>query len=378
VYLSTVQSSLITLKERYEGEGFGDNVVCFSEKNTAMLALLGMKYLIADPEISLPSADFSYVASAGNHEIYQYENGLPFGYLYDQIWDLDEIGELSGEDCTRAILSGFYFTDEEKTDSGSTGYAQAQLGSEETISILDGEIEPVNCSAGWSEAGVLYSDMEEDPGIIWTNLDDSVDDALMHRLTLTVDPDSMKNGEVTMAVYYATDGDAGFNADRCMQFTLYPDEASFSTWIPAGVTDVRVDVDSEETEILLKDLTITTYPSEEAAYQKLRESKVTDTVFTDDCYQASVENDGASTQMLCIPLVYMQGWSASLDGETTELYNINGGLCGVEIPSGTHEVTLQYEAPHKQAGIALSFGGIALYLLIFGSAAVRRKIKNRK
>jgi uncharacterized membrane protein YfhO len=47
----------------------------------------------------------------------------------------------------------------------------------------------------------------------------------------------------------------------------------------------------------------------------------------------------------------------------------------VEIPSGSHEVTLQYEAPHKQAGIALSFGGIALYLLIFGGAAVRRKIK---
>jgi uncharacterized membrane protein YfhO len=340
-----------------------------------MYALLGMKYLIADPTVSLPSDDFSYVASIGDHDIYQYDNGLPFGYLYDQIWNLDEIEEMSDAAATRAIISGFYFTEEDAEDTNDSEYAKAELGTGETVSILDGEIEAVNCTASQSEEGVLYSDMEEDPQVIWKNIGDSVDDGLLHRLTVKVDPDSIENGKVTMAIYYATDGEAGFNAERSVQFKLRPKKASYSIWIPSGVTDIRVDVDSEENEILLTDLAITSYPSEEAAYQELRESKVTDTVFTDGTYQATVENDETTVQMLCVPLVYTQGWSASLDGETVELYNINGGLCGVEIPSGSHEVTLQYEAPHKQAGIALSFGGIALYLLIFGGAAVRRKIK---
>ena len=45
--------------------------------------------------------------------------------------------------------------------------------------------------------------------------------------------------------------------------------------------------------------------------------------------------------MLCVPLFYQKGWTAQIDGEDAGVYNINEGMCGVEVPSGTHEIVLK-------------------------------------
>ena len=67
--------------------------------------------------------------------------------------------------------------------------------------------------------------------------------------------------------------------------------------------------------------------------------------------------------MLCVPFFYQRGWSARIDGEAVEVSNINSGLCGIQIPSGTHEVVLQYETPYRSLGLGMTIVGPFLLAL---------------
>ena len=301
--------------------------------------------------------------SAGNRDIYEFDRALPFGYLYDRRWDKKTIRKMNDPERVRAIVSGFYFTGE----TSSTEYEAPEVTEGEQISVLDLASEGYHCDKERISAGIRFYNFETDPYdpyVVWHDLDTVLDGGTLHELIVKADPESL-NGEVSMACYYTTDKEADFSYDRMKAFTFTPDSCTLHIFLPAGVTDLRIDVDSEADEMIISEMTVTNYPDLEQPYQKLQGSKVTETSFTDNTYHAKTENTEAATQMLCIPLVYSQGWNAKLDGETAAVYNINGGLCGVEIPSGTHDVTLYYEIPHKAAGVALTAVGTIIYLLSF-------------
>lgn len=46
--------------------------------------------------------------------------------------------------------------------------------------------------------------------------------------------------------------------------------------------------------------------------------------------------------MLCIPIIFDDNWKVYLDGMETEKYNINGGLIGVNITKGNHNIKMVY------------------------------------
>ena len=64
--------------------------------------------------------------------------------------------------------------------------------------------------------------------------------------------------------------------------------------------------------------------------------------YANNVFTAKLENniDGG---MLCIPIIYSTKWHASVDGKTTETYNINGGLIGVLVSAGKHDIRLEYD-----------------------------------
>ena len=114
----------------------------------------------------------------------------------------------------------------------------------------------------------------------------------------------------------------------------------------------------------MKDIRVNNCESDNAAYKKLQNSEVTNVTYAENTYAAEVNNSSDRRQMLCVPLLYSEGWTAVIDGKETKLYSINSGLCGIEIPSGAHQVSLTYEMPHKIAGIALSGVGVVIYLIL--------------
>ena len=213
--------------------------------------------------------------------------------------------------------------------------------------------------------------MGEDSNVIWENLGDVFSKSAFYTIQITMDVDEI----VDMALYYKASEDSVFNRYQMYTFQVSPDDGVFTAIIPGGITDLRLDVSSDVKEVTVKDFVVSRNDGDDAACEKLKASRVTDTSFADNTYQASVENPDQETKMLCVPLIYNEGWSAYVDGDQVPLYNINSGLCGVEIPFGNHQVVLKYRIPHEKAGIAMTAAGIAVYLLIFIPAGVRRRKK---
>ena len=387
VYLTTNSQESVDLKEYLGGEGIGANKVIFEEANSIMRALLGEKYVIKDPELSLPSDAFSYVESAGGKEIWQMEDALPFGYLYDKAWDTETVRKMNVAQRVSAIVSGFYFTDRANVtdDAGQgsadtagaghtdiagtarTDYDEPEPVRAQLVSVLGHQTKARHCKAEHTDEGVRIYNLEDGrdtPYVVWDQVGDALDSGGLHELILSVDPAGL-DGELLLSVFYKTGDERKFSYDRRKSFILTPGGSRVSMFLPEGTTGIRIDVDSAPSEVLITGLQISSYPGLTVPYRRLQESKVTDTSFIDETYHAAVENTQEHVQMLCIPLLYGQGWTAKLDGEETVLYNINSGLCGVEIPAGSHEVTLHYESPHKQAGMLLTAAGLAVYAVCF-------------
>lgn len=365
VYSTTNPAGLVSLKKMYVGLSTTDSLVLFNNGNYLFQALLGMKYTFAKQGSTLQDS-YTYVGTEGTVDIYRYENALPFGYLYDEAWTKDQVEAASVIDRTRAAVHGFYFSD----GSEAEGYADASLEELLYESFLERDYTSNDCAAERTEDGIRITGMGEDPYIVFEDVTDLFEGDGYHVLTVRVNAEQNTN----MTLYYKTDAQQkDFNGYQQMNFTVLAGGSDWTAVLPGGITDLRLDVSTPVEEVTVEDVRIGDCGSDQEAYDKLRESGVSNTQFEDGEYRAEVTNASGDVQMLCVPLIYGPGWTAAIDGETVELYDINSGLCGVEIPSGTHAVTLTYETPHKTAGIAMTGAGFALWLLIFGGGWLRRK-----
>lgn len=371
-YLTTNPSSLIELKEMYGGQGISDNFVTFGNDDYLLLGLLGVKYLLAKPGYAVSSKNFSYVGSAGNKDIYQNMNVLPFGYLYDRVWDREELLELPVYERTLATLSGFHFTDQES----GTEYGAAVRTESASVSLMDREIKSVGCTAEKTAEGIRMSGMTEDPHIIIENMGDSLGDGAVHSISMEVEAGE----DVDMALYFKAADDQDFSQDKISIFHISPEGAKWSFLLPGDVTDIRIDVSTEIPEVIIRELSVSGRKADNEALEKLKSSAVTDIQYEKNIYQARVENKSGSVQMLCVPLLYGQGWRANVDGQQAELYSINSGFCGIEIPEGTHQVTLAYEAPYKKLGMLISLAGVAVYVVwllasVYKTGSLSKKVQ---
>jgi len=61
------------------------------------------------------------------------------------------------------------------------------------------------------------------------------------------------------------------------------------------------------------------------------------------------------------------GWQAQIDGQPTEVYQVNFALRGIVVPQGQHKVTLQFNPTFYRTGERVSLASSVLLLLLFGS-----------
>ncbi len=374
-YMVTNPTSWITYRDMYGGQGLSDNFVEFKSDNYILSSLLGVKYLISRPEEadSVSVRNYASVKEVGTKQLYRNQNVLPFGYLYDSMWSKSEAESFGEIDRTLAAVAGFYFT-EEADGQNAAAYQPAALGSGEEQSLLDWAFMENDCQAQRTENGIFITDFGEDPNIVMEGVGELLDSSVIHRVTIGVEVDC----ETDMALYYKRADQELFRGDQILIFQVSPENPEWTYTLPGDVEDIRIDVSSEVSETTITKLTISNCFEENAAYKKLQNSEVNDIVYTKNTYSAAVNNTEQNTQMLCVPFFYARGWQAAVDGEATTLYNINSGLCGVEIPPGEHQVTLTYQVPHKNLGICLSAAGLVIYLLWLAISARLRKSKKAK
>lgn len=370
VYMTTNQKELLEFQTMYGGMMINANRIRYQWGNYFLESLLGVKYCIAHEDSILPEEYYSYMGTVGNKEIYQKKNSLPFGYLYSKCWDKEEVQQMQQIDRTLAGLYGFYFT--EDTENGSVVYDKAVRTRMDGISLIDCMTGNNDCTVEKTEAGIKMSQMKADPFIILNGIDGYFEKGKMY----TVRVQAEVSEPIDMALYYKSSSQETFNGEEVYTFSVDPANNVWEFTIPGDTSDLRIDVSDETPEVTICDVSLISSQEDQEALDNLQNSQVSETSFENDTYQAVVKNTRDGVQMLCVPLLYSDGWNAQIDGIDAKVYNINSGLCGVEIPAGEHQVVIHYEPPYQKMGIGISAGGLLVYVLwIMGGQIYRRRKK---
>lgn len=126
-------------------------------------------------------------------------------------------------------------------------------------------------------------------------------------------------------------------------------------------------LDSETAEQLSN--VIKPYPGEKvedwkAAVEAARKTAATDIKMTGSGLTAKTSGDRERLVYFSVP--NDNGWTAYINGEQTEIYNVNGGFMGLIVPAGEAEIELRFETPGLKIGALVSIAsifGLAIYAL---------------
>lgn len=98
--------------------------------------------------------------------------------------------------------------------------------------------------------------------------------------------------------------------------------------------------------------------------------------FKNNIFSANI-NNSKSEGMLCVPIFYESHWKAYVDGEEQNVENINGGLIGIYLSEGEHEIRLEYENVFLNTGFIVSIVAWIAYVSIICYKKIFYKKHNR-
>lgn len=72
----------------------------------------------------------------------------------------------------------------------------------------------------------------------------------------------------------------------------------------------------------------------------------------------------AEDRLVYLSVPYSEGWTATIDGQETPVLCANTAFMALEMPAGSHEFELRYEAPYLHLGMAISAAGIIAFVVV--------------
>lgn len=130
--------------------------------------------------------------------------------------------------------------------------------------------------------------------------------------------------------------------------------------LPAGTKKIQIAFRAGKVNASVRNLqvygnkSLPTY-SEESQVKVYRQEK-------DNLLTGSLQAAEDGIVLLAVP--YEQGWSLKVDGKETEILQADYGLTGFYVQAGAHSFTLEFTPPLLKAGLGLSLGSLAAYLLL--------------
>lgn len=212
----------------------------------------------------------------------------------------------------------------------------------------------------FTAAETLYSALLGQEVSLFTRQEGGAGDAY----TLTADKDG-----ILYAVFTGTAADVPLTVDGTDAGTIFSLERSSGSVIDLG----RVTAGQTVTLTLgaAADTALFAVLDEDAltaACEELKAAAPTITSWRDGSVTLDSSRTADGTVVLTLP--YDGNWHAELDGRPARV-QAAGYLLGVEVPAGTHTLTLRYTQPGTRTGLALSAAELVLLLVL----AFRRRSK---
>lgn len=384
VYTSTLSSTLTSYADAYLSEQGSSNFFIIDKSDYYLFTLLGGRYVFGtDYDLSLKTVDpdlYEETLSSSGQVVFKNKNALPFGYLYTAKIDTDDYLNLNALSRMRLVTRGFYLTEDLKGNSPSD--SQLSSGEYETVSSasLSGTVYQLSdlitsandCEVSSDGSSLTITPTGADPYLVFQAplCEDGE--------TLTLDLSVMGDNPHAVQLFTATAAYPAFSSELCRDYTFTADKNELIMTMADDMTVFRLDTIPGETVTF--DTASLTAVSTGEDFSALAASEVSDITFesqgTQAVYTSQVQT--GENAMLCVPLIYSSNWTAYVDGEKTEVQNINGGLTGVALSKGSHSVRLVYEVPHFKAAVLVSLTALLLFAVVYVLGIRKDKASGRQ
>lgn len=113
----------------------------------------------------------------------------------------------------------------------------------------------------------------------------------------------------------------------------------------------------------------------DALYQELSSGTMTVTGHSDTELGGYIDADRSGILLLSIP--YDKGWTAVVDGKTTDTFAVGEALTGINLEEGRHEISLHYSPQGLKAGTAVSILSLAIFFALAAAPGLRGRFRKR-
>lgn len=304
----------------------------------------------AVPSVFEKTEEYTY--NGLENALYKNRFSLPFGFAYDS----------SIKESGRQLMNG--------ADYGINLMYSAAVEGKTQVN----EAEPVSFSVPFSLSSELIT-YDEQADITYTRytLIPETPEAGEVYLTLRgIDVMKHKYGTVTVIINddmeRAVLGEfGGKNTADTFKWFTYQDSYTFCCSVcdePVEKVEVRASCEFDKIE-----LTVFPLDSFKQQFDKLSEYTMQNTVL------GSNEITGSITvpdeRILCLQLLYTDGWRAYDNGVPAEIIPVNGCMTGLQLSPGEHDIRLEYHVPGLAPGMAVS--GVTIVIIAAAAVITRKK-----
>lgn len=338
VFSSTADESFIVFMKSLGFHNNGINGVRNFGLTKITASLFGINYLVdVNGDASVPTG-FDLVPDTGDLTITKNPDALPVGYMVST-----DVLSFATMNRNNPFATSNDFV---KSLGVAAVYSpEVLLGKEMTNAVL---------SSGNAENGYAY-----------TITADKV------KTVINIKPNARVTGSQLFLYVQSTEAPSvtvsGTNPDTSdpsskQQETRTGQIIDLGTYDPAMNQNVQLSWDSASSG----QVTILCFSINDEAYRNmistLGESGLTVTSYDSTHLNGTVEALSDGVLLLTVP--FDKGWTAKVDGESVEIQTIGDALMGLNLTSGTHEISLSYAPEGISLGAKASFASLGLLILL--------------
>lgn len=343
-YFSVNSKSLINFFNSFTLTNIYNTVNCveFSYLYPYVSSILSTKYLISNSEIY--DENFSELDRTSSKIIYKNNNYLPFGYVYHEKVNIEDFSLLTQMEKMAILSNAFYFTE----SASNTDY----------LPEMDTYVEKIDFTKNMVENYPINNSYELD----LNNLNRNFNQIEIMLNTLT-------SGD--LIVYF--DYGEGYDEANKIIININNLQKIYTIPISNEVSRLKINSTMGIDELNIDYIKLLSINNQEIHknFVKLRDEGLKNIDFDGKKLSGTITNN-KDTGMLCMPIIYSNGWKAKVDGKSVITYNINGGLTGIELPNGMHEIELEYSIPGFNIGVIISIFSIATLLVYLKGKKIKK------
>lgn len=364
-YSSTNSAEVLNLVHSF-GYDYAENWFGFDGEDLLANTMLGVKYIISENDAIMNPDYYEFVYQTDKFSVYQNRFWLGFGYWYP----VENVQ--TKENCGTTL---------EKIVRLSQSYYMAQpeeSATEETVQGIK-TVDLLPLLTKYSECKGTLTDVLQLSGtgadmLLFFDIPDLGGNWLVSGVKVKM----TAQAPARMSLYVATDSYA-FTTER-YDYLFYPSDSGcyyLDNTTLDEITEIRLDISDIAQEICVESVELILVDEKilKEKLETLQENSVTDFYQEGNAFYATVQNTEKSEEMLCIPLVYAEQWQATVDGQSVRIENINGGLVGLRLAPGEHEIRIEYIDRTGRLGLELTIFGVGVYcmILLLSKYAIKKK-----